>query len=461
MGKNIRYFDLLKTTKPTNKIGKNWNYPVKTKLDLKSAKVSKEEDLVITNLSKLSVVNIPVVHKDEEKSYRQLYLQLLNRQLTLLKDLKKTTAQQPSSTHYPENSIALSTFKSRQSRFNFLSFISFWIIAFFVPIVVFWGFFETSVVYGQDLQLNYQQVAGVRENLEVFFFDQTEYNTWIKQKTGLILSTEGDLDDDGLANLEEFLLGTDPTNTHTCNSEKNDLENILQLIDPLTCEKIEIENSEGLSRFNHVVHIPTLAHKLFGFVTEQETSSVKTSNSLSLYEIFEVENLSEINVNGQNNLQQEIELLKKRDEYLKIIRKIDEYITKYRSYEKYDINYATPVSAAVFLETSIRYDVPLKYVLTVARLESRFGTDRYTSNGNLTRPGAHQNMFSIGLDDSGNNLTYSSWEEGVYAFGRWYRYFDDRGVSDCQKWRIYNPNGDYCAKVEQVAAEAQAFIFGG
>ncbi len=458
MKNKIRDFDFLRTVKPTKKTKQNWNDPVKTTLDLKSMDGSREGNYT-TSLSKPSVFDISV-HKDQEQSYKQLYLQLLDRQLTILRNLKKNTTQQTSSIPSPKNSVVSSTFKSRQARFNFLSFVSFWIAAFFVPIFVFWGFLETSVVYGQNLQQNYEQVAGVRENLEVFSFDQTEYNTWIKQKTGLILPVEADLDGDGLTNLEEFLLGIDPTNTHTCNSEKNDLENILQLIDPLTCEEIEIKNPEGLSRFNYVANIPTLAHKLFGFVTEQETPSVQTSNSLSLYEIFGVENLSEINPKEQNDLQQEIELLKKRDEYLKIIRKIDEYITKYRSYEKYDVNYPTPVSAAVFLETSIRYDVPLKYVLTVARLESRFGTDRYTNNGNLTRPGAHQNMFSIGLDDSGNNLTYSSWEEGVYAFGRWYRYFDDRGVSDCQKWRIYNPNGDYCAKVEQVASEVQAFIFG-
>jgi hypothetical protein len=283
------------------------------------------------------------------------------------------------------------------------------------------------------------------------------YTEWISQQTGLSLHSQDDLDEDGLTNGEEFLLSTDPKDAHTCKSAKTDLENLLKLIDPVTCEQLNLDKKEDLERFGQVVHVPTISQKLFAYEDSQDEQEPIGN---SLYEVFEVDNLNDIDFINESAFQREIELNKKREEYSEVLMRIDQYITNNRSYEEFDRNYATPVGAVVYLETSIQYDVPLKYVLTVARLESRFGTDRYTRSGSLTRPGAHQNIYSIGLDDSGNNLTYSSWEEGVYAFGRWYRYFDDKGVPDCQKWRIYNPNGDYCAKVEKYAAEVQVYVYG-
>ncbi|NJK70793.1 MAG: hypothetical protein HC932_00775 [Thermales bacterium] len=64
----------------------------------------------------------------------------------------------------------------------------------------------------------------------------------------------------------------------------------------------------------------------------------------------------------------------------------------------------------------------------------------------------------MGLDDSGNNIGFETWEKGVESFGRWYRRFDDAGVLDCNKWRIYNPNGDYCAHVEETANGIDYFL---
>ena len=397
--------------------------------------------------------------------YRQKYLNLLHYQLTILKNLEVSTRPQTiqftASTPFLPVNIESKTkldknqLKSRKN--TFIQIISFWIIALLLPPLTFWGLLDASAVYDQNNALNVGQVAGIHEERVSFgVYDREAYNLWITDKVGLLVPAETDLDNDGLTNLEEFWLNTDPTHKNSCN-ENTDLDNLLQLIHPATCQPLDLQNLESDSSLIQIFHFPTLAQKLF--LSQIDESLESKSSKESLYDIFQVQDLSQIDLSDRTALEREISLNNKKNEYLFILQKTNDYIIKYRSYEEYDRNYPVPVSPAIFLETSLKYRVPLKYVLAIARLESRFGTDRYTKTGQLTRPGAHKNIFCIGLDDSGNSLTFNSWEEGVYAFGRWYRYFDDKGVSDCQKWRIYNPNGDYCAKVEKLAAEIEQFLF--
>jgi hypothetical protein len=116
------------------------------------------------------------------------------------------------------------------------------------------------------------------------------------------------------------------------------------------------------------------------------------------------------------------------------------------------------VHAGKYLEISLKYDIPLKYMLAIARTESRYGTDRYTNSGNLTRPGQHKNIFSIGLDDSGNNWTFKTWEEGMEAMGKWWKKFDEKGISVAKRLKIFNPNGDYPRKIELLANEIEKFL---
>lgn len=142
---------------------------------------------------------------------------------------------------------------------------------------------------------------------------------------------------------------------------------------------------------------------------------------------------------------------------LSLESKIAQYMTRYRSYEGLDNKFDLPVSPIIFLETSLKYQVPLSYTLSVARLESRFGTDCY-SESNLTRICKHRNIFSLGLDDSGNNWTFDTWEDGVYAFGKWYQKRVDQGYSTCQIWRLYNPNGNYCMKILDTSKDLEEFF---
>jgi hypothetical protein len=142
---------------------------------------------------------------------------------------------------------------------------------------------------------------------------------------------------------------------------------------------------------------------------------------------------------------------------LALEHKIGDYIEKYRAFEGLNSKYEVPVGSIIFLETSLKYQVPLSYTLSVARLESRFGTDCF-SDANITRICKHKNIYSMGLDDSGNNKTYNSWEDGVYGFGAWYKRRITQGYTTCQIWRRYNPNGDYCSKVLDVSKDVEDFF---
>jgi hypothetical protein len=225
-----------------------------------------------------------------------------------------------------------------------------------------------------------------------------------------------------------------------------------------------VDDENSIKKYSDVVDLKRIKNSFLQDLTKDEpalqTAPAPDISDGSLISIFGASSLEDLNNReiDTTNIDRQIEVLQKQAEYIGLIEKVDKYIAQSRSFEPYDRDYETPVSGAVYVDVSIRYDTPLKYVLAVAQRESRFGTDRYTANGNLTRPGEYKNIFSMGLDDSGNNIGFETWEKGVESFGKWYRRFDDAGVSDCRKWRIYNPNGDYCAHVEETASQIEFFL---
>lgn len=200
----------------------------------------------------------------------------------------------------------------------------------------------------------------------------------------------------------------------------------------------------------------------YKLTTEETTTSndqpMEKKNTLT--EVFgtsDIKKINELKLDSQQ-LNNEIKLIQTRNEYVELANKIDSLISMYRSYEPYDSQLEVPLKGITYIAVSEQTGIPLKYLLTLSRLESRFGTDRFTQSGNLTRPGKHNNPCSIGLDDSGGNITFSSWEEGLNACGKWYAYFEAKNVPNCRKWRIFNPNGDYCSKVETVSSEIQKYL---
>lgn len=301
-------------------------------------------------------------------------------------------------------------------------------------------------------------VAGAMEVAKPKVVNYDEYKTWIESKNEGSFSEPGlDLDKDQLSNYEEFLISSNPISANTCDPKTSDSKNLFQLINPATCKPIDLKDENQAKLFGTLLSVSDSSQRFVeSFVEDSKANSTVTNSSV--LDLFGVKEYSEIDKITNESLDQKATQENLKKDYLKSIQKTKDYIDKYRSYETYDRNYDSPVHPAVYLEMSIKYGTPLKYMLAIARTESRFGTDRYTNSGALTRPGQFQNIYSMGLTDSGSNFGFMAWEEGVESFGKWYKKFQDRGVGDCNKWRIYNPNGDYCSKIENLAAEIEVFL---
>lgn len=331
-----------------------------------------------------------------------------------------------------------------------------------------------------------------------------QYDKWIAANNFGNYSSPGeDLDKDGLNNYEEFLINSNPTNKNSCNINVTDNANLLNLIDPVTCLPIDFDAPGQVARFKEVLNItPEFIQKHQksnlqnqSFITpsvqvKDTIISVSQSSAAIVTDILPVSNiefddqksptfietstkiqvpkLTVENAAVEKPLEIKVPEIKKpsADSNVEILAQksnvnisaVQQYIDQYRSYDKYDNQIQNPINAKYFIEMSNKYNVPLKYSLAIARSESRFGTDQFNQDGSANRIGRHLNMYSIGLDDAGGSITYPSWEAGVDAFGKWYTKFENQGYSDCAKWRIYNPNGDYCQKIENLATQIENYI---
>jgi hypothetical protein len=313
-----------------------------------------------------------------------------------------------------------------------------------------------------------QQVKGIQENKVPEVASQPTspakpedgYKKWAIDKFGKEADPFEDADKDQLTNNEEFIIGSDPKNPNSCDANKTDSENLIELVNPTTCKPIDLQNKDDVAKFRKVIDFQTVKTKTISQDVKTNQTSSPATNSTSVSGLFGSSSLEDLNKQEFNSskLQADLDLIQKKEGVIKKIDRINEYMKKYRSLEPLDRNYPIPVNGAVYLEVSQQYNVPLKYVVAVAQRESRFGTDRYNTEGGLTRPGKYKNIYSMGLDDDGNNLGFETWEKGVESFGKWYKKFHDRGVSDCAKWRIYNPNGDYCKAVEDTANEIDIYL---
>ncbi len=316
----------------------------------------------------------------------------------------------------------------------------------------------------KDQTVRNLEVAGVTEDRSVDMQKEL-YREWIlATNNGVYSDPDADLDKDGLTNDEERKLGTNPILGNTCGGDKNDSEKLFYLINPVTCKSIDFEKADEVALFNQVINVDKVKKEFVANINQQPVAApnadtkIDDKNILGLFGVTTFAELDKVNLNAVKNEAQDVsKKAELKGQYLSTISKIDKYISQYRSYEPFDRNYTPPVHPAKYLEVSLKYNVPLKYVLAVAQAESRFGTDRYTQNGNPTRIGKNQNVYSIGLTDSPDiiDTSYPTWDDGVEGFGRWYKRFADSGVSDCRKWKIFNPNGDYCAKITDMANIAE------
>lgn len=194
--------------------------------------------------------------------------------------------------------------------------------------------------------------------------------------------------------------------------------------------------------------------------TQAPQENVETVPTAPILAVFGTETLSEINNISVDRaeLTDTITTAQQKDQYIQLAQKIDNYIATYRSYEAYDNQLETPLNGMTYIAVAEETGIPLKFLMAISRAESRFGTDRFTNSGFLTRPGEYLNPCSIGLDDEGGNIGFESFEEGLRACGNWYKYFEEKGVPDCRKWGIFNPNGDYCGKITDLSNQIEAYL---
>jgi hypothetical protein len=307
-------------------------------------------------------------------------------------------------------------------------------------------------------QINSKNVqAGKNVNQQTQKYDQ-----WILKNNSNKYSPPGnDLDQDGLNNYEEYLIDSNPINKYSCNNNFTDNENVINLIDPVFCNPIDFNNKAEVERFAPILNIPeSFIKNLSNIGVEnlktKESIITISSNSAAIVSDIKSRSITDL-VNPTTPILVEAKSQTQKESSL-LNLKVEQYIDQYRSFEAYDKFVPNPISSDYYISMSEKYGVPLKYALAIARSESRFGTDQYNQNGTLNRIGANKNIYSIGLDDVGGNVNYGTWESGADAFGKWYESFNVQGYSDCAKWRIYNPNGDYCQKIENLANEIQEYI---
>jgi len=303
-----------------------------------------------------------------------------------------------------------------------------------------------------DEQNSNPAVAGAQEIKQN---GSPEYISWIIEKNKSYSDTEDDLDSDGLTNEEEFKLETNPISPNSCNPEKTDAQNLFELINPVDCQPINLEDADQFEKFKDILNQSKLLESAED--SQNVAPAEMKMNSEGFLKLFGVSSFDDLEKISVESLKQQGQDSPIKVEYIKKIDRIDKYIKKFRSYEPYDRDEKSPVSPAKYLQVSLEYNTPLKYLIAVARAESRFGTDKYDRSGELSRPGKFKNIYSIGLT-SISDKSYSSWDKGVEGFGIWYKRYQDRGVSDCRKWKIYNPNGDYCSKIEKLSREVEDFL---
>jgi hypothetical protein len=92
-----------------------------------------------------------------------------------------------------------------------------------------------------------------------------EFKAWIADFNDIKTedrSPDADPDQDGLTNLDEFLLKTIPTNAQSCGNARLDGENILASIDPASCKPVNFNDPAIAAKFDGVVTRTKINYRL-------------------------------------------------------------------------------------------------------------------------------------------------------------------------------------------------------
>ncbi len=83
-----------------------------------------------------------------------------------------------------------------------------------------------------------------------------KYNEWIvTNNAGKYSPPSNDLDSDGINNYKEFQIGTNPNSKNSCNPSITDSQNLLNLINPATCQPIDFNISDQVTKFKDILNL--------------------------------------------------------------------------------------------------------------------------------------------------------------------------------------------------------------
>lgn len=271
------------------------------------------------------------------------------------------------------------------------------------------------------------------------------FANWINIHFNKLVDKTGDEDQDGLTNYEEFMLGSDPAKYSTCGNNQSDAQNLVNLFDFGTCKPIDINDPIQVAKISTVFKIQQSRLVLENFSSSsQSLTSTQNNNLLS---VFGVDSLDKINISSS--------VSDKKEEYSVTIAKINNYIAVHRSLETKDRELLPPLSGAYYLDISLRYNIPIKYIVSVAENSSKFGTDQYDQNGAPNAILQSKNLIAM-KDGAGNLIKYNSWQESLEALGKWYQKISSTGAKDCDLWQAYDSASNYCQTIKTLAENFDA-----
>ena len=274
------------------------------------------------------------------------------------------------------------------------------------------------------------------------------FDEWGRGYFGNTIDPQGDNDQDGLTNWEEFLLGSNPTKFSNCENKLSDAQSLFSEIDPGTCLAIRPDDAEVRVKYAKIIDFDVLAQSLV------RTPKNMVLKEQSLSQLFNIADISQIDYSNDTALiKSQAALLAKKQNYLLQMRAIAEYVNTNRSYGPYDRNFAVPVHPAVMVDTAIKYNIPLKYIVVLSKYTSKFGTDTYDDSGKPNTVLVHKNMYLLGGSAISGMQQFDTWEEGVDAFGQWYSFSEEKGVVGCTKWALFSTGTDFCNQIETDAAQ--------
>jgi hypothetical protein len=142
-------------------------------------------------------------------------------------------------------------------------------------------------------------------------------------------------------------------------------------------------------------------HSIAGLFNRKDKTIKEVSNNFN-YNISDYLNVeSENNINHNNNDNRLNDLTEKADKYLKRFP-ITELPTNYQ------------IDGRTIAEASIKYDIPLEFILAVGQIESRFLTNEKAVRGRKTK-----SIFGLGLYDNGQNvISYPNARKSVDDFAK-------------------------------------------